>query len=77
MGSKDRGERAHAEAALAKWHVADAAVASALDAYHVRGGSGFLDETGAIADLTDALGGAVHSGTQDILATIVARWLGL
>ena len=73
----DQGERAQAEAALTKWHLADAALASALDAFHVRGGSGFLEESGLPRAIDDALGGSVHSGTQDVLATVVARWLGL
>jgi alkylation response protein AidB-like acyl-CoA dehydrogenase len=73
----DQGRRGHAEAALAKWHVADAAVASALDAMQLRGGAGYLEDSGLPGALDDALGGSIHSGTGDVLATIVARWLGL
>jgi alkylation response protein AidB-like acyl-CoA dehydrogenase len=73
----DQGPRAQLEAALAKWHLADAAVASALDALQLRGGAGYLEESGLPGTLDDALGGSLHSGTGDILATIVARWLGL
>lgn len=73
----DRGERAQAEAALTKWHVADSALASALDAAQLRGGEGFLEETGLPGGVDDALGATLHSGTQDVLATVVARWLGL
>jgi alkylation response protein AidB-like acyl-CoA dehydrogenase len=73
----DRGGRGQAEAALAKWHLAEAALDSALDAFHLRAGAGFLEPSGVPAGIDDALGGTVHSGTQDVLATIVARWLGL
>lgn len=73
----DQAERGQAEAALAKWHLAEAALASALDDVHIRGGSGFLEDSGMPAAVDDALGGSMHSGTQDVLATIVARWLGL
>jgi alkylation response protein AidB-like acyl-CoA dehydrogenase len=73
----DRGERGQAEAALAKWHLAEAAVASSLDDVTLRGGAGFLAEAGFVATLGDALGGSIHSGTDDVLASIVARWLGL
>jgi alkylation response protein AidB-like acyl-CoA dehydrogenase len=73
----DRGERGQAEAALAKWHVASEALASALDAVHLRGGAGYLADGDEPAVIDDALGGTIHSGTADVLATIVARWLGV
>jgi alkylation response protein AidB-like acyl-CoA dehydrogenase len=66
-----------AKAALAKWHLSESAVASSLDAFSLRGGAGYLDESGQPAAIDDALGGSLHSGTDDVLATIVARWLGL
>jgi alkylation response protein AidB-like acyl-CoA dehydrogenase len=68
-----QGGRAQSDAALAKWHVADAAVASALDAMAIRGGAGYLHEAGLSATIDDALGATIHSGTQDVLATIVGR----
>jgi alkylation response protein AidB-like acyl-CoA dehydrogenase len=73
----DRGGKAHAEAALAKWLVADAALESALDAVQLRGGEGFLSEAGLGGTVHDTLGGTIHSGTQDVCASIVSRWLGL
>lgn len=71
----DQGQRAQGDAALAKWHVAEAAVQSATDALLLRGGAGFLETSGLGADLDDALGGSIHSGTQDVLPLIVARGL--
>jgi alkylation response protein AidB-like acyl-CoA dehydrogenase len=73
----DRGERGQADAALTKWHVGESALATALDAFHLRGGAGFLEPAGLTAAVDDTLGATVHSGTADVLATIVARWLGL
>ncbi|MEJ7734622.1 MAG: acyl-CoA dehydrogenase family protein [Polyangiaceae bacterium] len=73
----DRGQRGQAEAALAKWHVASEALESALDAVHLRGGAGYLSEGEEPGAIDDALGGTIHSGTADVLATIVARWLGV
>lgn len=74
----DQGDRrSHADAALAKWHLADAAVENALDALRVTGGAGYLREAGRVEPLVDALGGTIHSGTGDVLANIVAGWLGL
>ncbi|WP_437324808.1 acyl-CoA dehydrogenase family protein [Sorangium sp. So ce381] len=73
----DQGERGQAEAALAKWHTADSAVASALDDLRLRGGAGYLEDSGLPSAIDDALGGSIHSGTSDVLATIVARWLGV
>ncbi|WP_437875540.1 acyl-CoA dehydrogenase family protein [Sorangium sp. So ce513] len=73
----DQGGRGQAEAALAKWHTADAAVLFALDDLRLRGGAGYLEESGLPSAVDDALGGSIHSGTSDVLATVVARWLGL
>lgn len=73
----DRGGRAQSEAALAKWTLADAALESALDAVRLRGGEAFLSSSGLLADLDDVIGGTIHSGTSDVLATIVATWLGV
>ena len=73
----DRGDRGHLEAALAKWHLAENAVANSLDAMQLRGGVGFLTEAGLGAALDEALGGSIHSGTSDVLAGIVAGWLGV
>ncbi|XXX74760.1 acyl-CoA dehydrogenase family protein [Sorangium sp. So ce134] len=73
----DQGRRGQAEAALAKWHAADSAVRSALDDLQLRGGAGYLEESGLPSAVDDALGGSIHSGTSDVLATIVARWLGV
>ncbi|WP_437606915.1 acyl-CoA dehydrogenase family protein [Sorangium sp. So ce834] len=73
----DQGHRGQAEAALAKWHAADSAVQSALDDLQLRGGAGYLEESGLPSAVDDALGGSIHSGTSDVLATIVARWLGV
>ncbi|AKT37202.1 acyl-CoA dehydrogenase family protein [Chondromyces crocatus] len=73
----DQGHRAQSEAALAKWQLADAALASALDAVALRGGVGYLEDGGLPSAVDDALGGTIHSGTPDVLATIVARWLGV
>ncbi|WP_437925531.1 acyl-CoA dehydrogenase family protein [Sorangium sp. So ce291] len=73
----DQGHRGQAEAALAKWHAADSAVLFALDDLRLRGGAGYLEESGLPSAVDDALGGSIHSGTSDVLATVVARWLGL
>ena len=75
--SLDRGERAQSEAALAKWHVAESATSFVLDALRLRGGAGFLEESGLIQHLDDTIGGGIHSGTEDVLAGIVAAWMGL
>ncbi len=73
----DQGKRAQAEAALTKWQLAENAVDGSLDAIRVRGGAAFLERTGLAAELDDTLGGNIHSGTPDVLANIVAGWLGI
>ena len=47
-----------------------------MDALRLRGGGGFLEESGLPGAVDDALGGSIHSGTEDVLATVVARWIG-
>ncbi len=71
----DQSRRAHTEAALAKWHLADAALESSLDAMILRGGAGYLEDAGFGATIDDTLGATIHSGTQDVCATIVGRSL--
>lgn len=73
----DQQERGQVEAALAKWHVAECALESAVDALKLRGGEGFLEDSGLSAGVNDALGGWIHSGTGDVMPNIVANWLGL
>ncbi|MCC6527848.1 MAG: acyl-CoA dehydrogenase [Polyangiaceae bacterium] len=71
----DTGERAAGSAALAKWHVAESAAESALDAFALRGAAGCLEESGLPGAIDDALAATIHSGTADVLATVVARSL--
>lgn len=73
----DRGERAQSDAALAKWHVAECATGFVMDALKLRGGAGFLEESGLMQHLDDTIGGGIHSGTEDVLAGIVAAWMGV
>jgi alkylation response protein AidB-like acyl-CoA dehydrogenase len=73
----DRGDRAHLEAAMAKWHLAESAVESSVDAIRLRGGAGYVSEARLGEVLDDALGGGIHSGTADVLAGIVAGWMGV
>jgi alkylation response protein AidB-like acyl-CoA dehydrogenase len=75
--SLDQGQRAQAEAALAKWHLGESAVESALDDIALRGGAGYLEGSGLPGALDDALGGTIHSGTSDVLSMLVARWMGV
>lgn len=74
--SADRS-RAHGDAALAKWHVAESATAFVLDALKLRGGAGFLEGSGLMEHLDDTIGGGIHSGTEDVLAGIVSAWMGV
>jgi alkylation response protein AidB-like acyl-CoA dehydrogenase len=73
----DRRERALGEAALAKWHLAEVAVENALDAMRLRGGDAFVVGSGLDRAMAEAIGGTIHSGTADVLASIVAALHGL
>jgi len=74
--SIDQGHRqSHADAALAKWQLADAAVESALDSLRLTGGAAIPSESAQVEPLVETVGGTIHSGTGDVLANIVAGCL--
>lgn len=65
------------EAAMAKLHISDAAVRSALDAIQIHGGYGYTREYEVERELRDSIGGKLYSGTSEIQRLIIARQLGL
>jgi hypothetical protein len=76
--AKVQGERAPAMAsAVAKLYISEAWVQNSLDALQVRGGSGYMTESGIERDVRDALGSRIYSGTSDIQRNIIASRLGL
>ena len=69
------GNRATAgDGAAIKLHLSEAILASALDAFRIHGGSGYL-EGGVERDLRDSLGGVIYAGTSDIQRQIIASML--
>ena len=74
---KDQGRQAMLEAAMAKLHVSESAVQSALDAVQIMGSRGYLREGDVERDLRDALGARVYSGTNEMQRVLIARLLGL
>lgn len=65
------------EIAVAKIYVSEAALANAIDAVHLHGGRGFLQETGIAASVNDALAGPIYSGTNDIQRGRIAAMMGV
>jgi alkylation response protein AidB-like acyl-CoA dehydrogenase len=65
------------ESAMAKLHISEAAVQSALDAVQIHGGYGYMEEYSAAEELRDAVGGTLYSGTSEIQRLLIARHLGL
>ena len=74
---KQQGRSAPLEAAMAKLQVAEAAVASAMDAVRIHGAVGYLSDGDIEHGLRDAVGGTLYGGTSDIQRNIIARLLGL
>lgn len=62
---------------IAKLVVSEAAVQSGLDAIHVHGGAGCLQEVGIEVALRDAIPSTVFSGTSDIQRNLIAHAIGL
>jgi clorobiocin biosynthesis protein CloN3 len=73
----DAGREHLAEASMSKVAVSEAAVANALDAIGIFGGSGYLRDTGVEQQLRDAVPSAIFSGTNEIHRGIIAREAGL
>jgi alkylation response protein AidB-like acyl-CoA dehydrogenase len=74
---RDCGYDVAMDAAIAKLHIAEAAVESALDAIQVHGGYGYTKEFEIERDLRDSLGSTLYSGTSEIQRLLIASHLGL
>jgi alkylation response protein AidB-like acyl-CoA dehydrogenase len=75
--TRNIGQPAPMDAALAKLYISEAFVQSSLDAIRIHGGYGYMTEFEVERDLRDAIGGTLYSGTSDIQRNIIARLLGL
>jgi alkylation response protein AidB-like acyl-CoA dehydrogenase len=74
---KQHGKSSPADAAMAKLWLSESAVASSLDALHLRGGYGFLSEFGVERVVRDAVASRLYSGTSEMQRAVVARGMGL
>jgi len=74
---KQAGDReAAAMSALAKLHISEACLESAIDAVRIHGGYGFTTEYEVERELRDSVGGTLYSGTSDIQRALIARSMG-
>jgi alkylation response protein AidB-like acyl-CoA dehydrogenase len=74
---KARGKRALREASIAKLFVAEASVASCLEAIQIHGGYGYMTEFQIERELRDAVAGKLYSGTSEIQKLIIAGMRGV
>jgi alkylation response protein AidB-like acyl-CoA dehydrogenase len=74
---KDHGRPFKAEAAVAKLHASEVAMACARDAVQVHGGYGFMEEYPVARFYRDAKALEIGEGTSEILRVLIARDLGL
>jgi alkylation response protein AidB-like acyl-CoA dehydrogenase len=72
-----RGEDVTEDVAIAKLLASEANVAAALAAVQIFGANGYTTAYGLEADLRDAVGGTIYSGTSEIQRNKIARLLGL
>jgi alkylation response protein AidB-like acyl-CoA dehydrogenase len=72
-----RGEDVTTDIAIAKLLASEANVAAALAAVQIFGANGYTTAYGLEADLRDAVGGTIYSGTSEIQRNKIARMLGL
>ena len=74
---RDQGKSIFLEAAMAKLHISESWVKSALDAIQIHGGYGFMTEFEVERELRDATASTIYSGTSEIQRMIIAGILGL
>jgi alkylation response protein AidB-like acyl-CoA dehydrogenase len=74
---RDHGRPFKAEAAVAKLHASEAAVACAREAIQVHGGYGFVEESPVARFYRDAKALEIGEGTSEIQRMVIARDLGL
>ena len=65
------------EASMAKLHISESWVQSALDAIQIHGGYGYMSEFEVERELRDALGARLYSGTSEIQRLIISQFMGL
>jgi butyryl-CoA dehydrogenase len=74
---RDHGRPFKVEAAVAKLHASEAAVACAREAVQVHGGYGFVEESPVARFYRDAKALEIGEGTSEIQRMVIARDLGL
>ncbi|WP_299963932.1 acyl-CoA dehydrogenase family protein [uncultured Roseobacter sp.] len=77
VAALEGGGQASLEFAGAKLAISEAHVANAMDAVTLHGGTGYMSETGIEAQMRNAMGGLIYSGTSDIQKNRIAAILGL
>jgi alkylation response protein AidB-like acyl-CoA dehydrogenase len=73
----DAGQPFSREAAIAKLHASEAAVASAREAVQVHGGYGFMEEFPVARFYRDSKVLEIGEGTSEVMRILIARSLGL
>ncbi len=71
------GREVTSDVAITKLLVSESNLRSSLDAVQIFGGAGYLSETGLEAEVRDAVGGTIYSGTSEIQRNRIASMLGL
>ncbi|MEM7281460.1 MAG: acyl-CoA dehydrogenase family protein [Pseudomonadota bacterium] len=74
---KDQDLSSPMDSALTKVHLSEAFLDSSLDSTKIHGGRGYFSEYGIEADLRDATGGVIYSGTNDVQRQLIAKLLGV
>ncbi len=70
---KDEGQLTTEFAAMTKLQISESFLDSSVDAMRIHGGAGYLEGSMPGADVRDALGGVIYSGTSDVQRNMIAR----
>lgn len=74
---RDQGRATSMDISLAKLAVSESAVQNALDAVHLHGATGCIEDGGVEQAVGDALPSVIFSGVSEIHRDIIAKGVGL
>lgn len=74
---KNQRKRAALDCSVTKLFISESIKQACLDAVQIRGGYGYMSESGVERELRDSIASTIYSGTSEMQLNIIARLAGL